>query len=386
MKKVYLLFIALLIMNLVHAQWQQTNGPYIGTINGFAISGNNIFAASSSGFCKSTDNGLNWTSLNTITPIFSIASDGNIILAGTGMNILLSNDNGASWITVYPEMGIVSSFAFNGDKVFTATEYGVYTSDREGFNWTFIDNSLISYLNYPASIFTKGDTIIVGACFGMAISRNDGLDWAYANNGLSCGVVNCITNIGDSILVGTNGGGIYLSADYGATWITKSKGLTYFDITAIGSNNGKVYAGTNSGGVFISKDNGENWESYNEGLPSNCTVNAFTFKNNEVFIGTSQNSIWRRSETESIDDFSDPYPGLNIFPNPATATISIELQMSDWNINSELAVYNPAGCLQKKQSFIDNKAQLNITTLSPGLYIIRVTSNNTVKVGKFVKE
>src|SRR5262245_3660128 len=46
------------------AQWQQTAGPGGGRVSAFAVSGTNLFAATSSAVFRSTDDGVSWTAAN----------------------------------------------------------------------------------------------------------------------------------------------------------------------------------------------------------------------------------------------------------------------------------------------------------------------------------
>jgi hypothetical protein len=92
MKRFFFLisFVIISLTPLSNAQdfWQQTNGPYGGTIQSFAInSSGNIFAGTVGGVYRSTDNGNNWTQINTgltsnIVNSLAINSSGNIF-AGT---------------------------------------------------------------------------------------------------------------------------------------------------------------------------------------------------------------------------------------------------------------------------------------------------------------
>jgi len=66
-KKLTIILTVLLATTITtHAQWQQTNGPYGGTIKCIAISGSNIFAgAGYGGVFLSTNNGSSWAEVNT---------------------------------------------------------------------------------------------------------------------------------------------------------------------------------------------------------------------------------------------------------------------------------------------------------------------------------
>jgi len=61
-----LFFLSLMHAGVAHAQWVQTNGPYGGMINSFAVTGANLFAGTyGGGVFLSTNNGTSWTEVNT---------------------------------------------------------------------------------------------------------------------------------------------------------------------------------------------------------------------------------------------------------------------------------------------------------------------------------
>ena len=65
MKKLLFLLYAIFVINIANAQWQQTSLD-TSTVTSLAISGSNIFAASSNageGVHLSTDNGNTWVTM-----------------------------------------------------------------------------------------------------------------------------------------------------------------------------------------------------------------------------------------------------------------------------------------------------------------------------------
>ncbi len=94
MKKILLVvFIAhcLLFIDSAHAQWVQTNGPYGGTVQSFAVSGTNLFAGTRGGVgvggvFLSTNNGNRWAAVNTglpqYTDVTALAVSGANLFAG----------------------------------------------------------------------------------------------------------------------------------------------------------------------------------------------------------------------------------------------------------------------------------------------------------------
>jgi ligand-binding sensor domain-containing protein len=129
-----LLLSGLLIATEAVAQnfWQQTNGPYGGTIPAFAIdSTGNIFAGTDGGgIFRSTDDGENWTPVNmglTNTSIWSfVVNSSGHIFAGTDGRFFRSIDNGTSWTPV--NTGLISNrvntFAINANGYIFAGTHG----------------------------------------------------------------------------------------------------------------------------------------------------------------------------------------------------------------------------------------------------------------------
>ena len=114
------------------ASWTAINNGLTNTdVSSLAISGNNIFAGTSSGVFLSMNNGASWTAINnglTSTNILSLAISGNNIFAGTIDGVFLSTNNGSSWTAVNNGLTniYVISFAISGNNIFAGTGSGVW--------------------------------------------------------------------------------------------------------------------------------------------------------------------------------------------------------------------------------------------------------------------
>ncbi len=74
-----------------------------------------------------------------------------------------------------------------------------------------------------------------------------------------------------------------------------------------------------------------------------------------------------------------------VYPNPATDVLNININNSSFK-NSEVVVYNISGTEVLKTNMAANNAQLNIETLSNGVYFVKVSNQNGFnKTVKFVK-
>jgi photosystem II stability/assembly factor-like uncharacterized protein len=110
-KQLLILLLVSLGSNTAPAQWVQTNGPYGGLVNCFAVSGTNLFAGTRGGVFLSTNNGTSWTAVNTgltNTDVTSLAVSGTNLFAGTFGGVFLSTNNGTSWTAVNTGLRIYS--------------------------------------------------------------------------------------------------------------------------------------------------------------------------------------------------------------------------------------------------------------------------------------
>ena len=74
-----------------------------------------------------------------------------------------------------------------------------------------------------------------------------------------------------------------------------------------------------------------------------------------------------------------------VYPNPATDVLNINISNSSFK-NSDVVVYNISGTEVIKTNMAKHNAQLNIETLSNGVYFVKVTNQNGFnKTVKFVK-
>lgn len=84
--------------------------------------------------------------------------------------------------------------------------------------------------------------------------------------------------------------------------------------------------------------------------------------------------------TLGIEDFQDR--SVTIFPNPAADILNIDLQNDA--IVKEIRVYDALGRLVI--SVGADTSQLDVSTLSPGLYLVQVKTNQGVLIQKMIKE
>jgi ligand-binding sensor domain-containing protein len=279
MKNIFrFLFVALCLFETtksLQAQWIQTGGLSGAIVNGIAVHGTNLFAATSSGgIFLSTNNGTNWIAVNnglSRTDVYSLAVSDTNLFAGTGGGgVFLSTDNGTSWAAVNNGLAdvfsrdvraIVASPNVAGrTNIFAGTIGGVFLSTNNGSSWTAVNNGI-------------------------------------ANNGMSYDITSLVFN-GTNLFAGSNGGGIFLSTNNGTNWIAVNNGLTNTNVRSIAVSDANLYAGTDKG-VFHSTNNGTSWAAMNNGFPSGCFGLALTIAGSNVFAGTNGGGVYHLTDNDT---------------------------------------------------------------------------------------
>ncbi len=149
--------------------WEQTNGPYGGIIVELAINSSNghIFAGTSGGIFRSTNNGDSWTAVNTgltnpAVGSFAINPVTQVIFAGTiGSGVFRSSNNGDSWTAVNTSLTtlFIWFLAINpvtGD-IFAGTTDGVFRSTDNGDSWAKVTAGLTNLNVGSLAINASGD-------------------------------------------------------------------------------------------------------------------------------------------------------------------------------------------------------------------------------------
>lgn len=111
--------------------------------------------------------------------------------------------------------------------------------------------------------------------------------WARSP-GIDGGLIQSILVAGNTLIAGTDQGGVFRSTDNGASWAPS--GLPGEDVQTLVTSGGAIFAGTGRG-LFRSNDGGATWETANNGLPrtgSNTPRSILTLRSddNQLFAGT----------------------------------------------------------------------------------------------------
>ncbi len=262
-------------------KWEKIDHDFEGSVLDVSITNSNFYAATPNHLWLSTNYGKNWQFIDKGIDFnnFSIEKiavlDSNIFIGTRGNGLYKSSDNGNVWEKLengLPTNSIVESIIKKNSNIFVGTiNHGVFKSTNNGLSWAPLNIMGLSDLGVNGLGFIDTE-LYAATSLGVLVSKDDGLTWTVVNNGLKEIAVNCLTTIGQYIIVGTLTRGIYLSSDHGKTWNQSNNGLVNTIITALATDDKNLLAGTDGHGVFLSTNNEITWNQINSGIPEPVMV------------------------------------------------------------------------------------------------------------------
>lgn len=318
------------------AQWQQVGRLEGGSVAGFAVKENILFAATSKGgVFLTTNNGERWISLKQGLPADvqcrCLAVCGTSLLVGTQEHgVFLSANNGGWWTASnagLPDGTGVRCFEVRGPALFAGTSTSVFVSSDVGASWTGVNFGLPEGTGVHC-LASNGEEMLAATDDGAVyITADGGAQWTSAAKGLPEDVhIYCLAGYQGNRLAGTEMNRILIAPKDGKGW-KAIKGLPPGEVLCFAASGTTLFAGTGGGfdmmivkgsiiniphgaGVLMSTNAGVTWEKINEGLRPAPDIPAlrkrigFWIEEMAVcgpylFAGTEEGEIWRRPVPES---------------------------------------------------------------------------------------
>jgi len=409
MRKLLLVLFLVSFLN-AHSQWvQMTNGlPATTAVYSLTSIGTSIYAGTLSGVYHTSNYGVDWIPIGlSNNQIFGLNSLGNNLYAGTpDSGVFISTNNGVNWLwgglvkNIYCIM-VSGSTLFAGSVDYSTPSIGgVYRSTNGGLNWSFTSlNGSVTSMAVSGSYLLAGtDSSFSGG--NIFISSNNGNNWnrTYSINQ----AVYSLSSLGTSFLAGTydydeNPSGLYITTNNGILWTQSS--LNNKNVFSIVVSGNYIFAGIfhyyNPGGVLLSTNNGITWLNKNQGFGSSApAVRSLLINNGYIFLGSENNSVWRRtlSEAVSVGSTGSEVPSLfalrQNYPNPFNQSSIFKFQCSmKGHVN--VSVYDITG--REVRTLVNETLQpgtyevrFDGSELNSGVYFVRMTAGEFTDTKRMV--
>jgi len=295
--------------------------PYsFNTYDAYAVDGNNdyIFVGAKDGIYKSSKANINWVNSNNglaNQKVNAIYCRDSIVIIAMNNNIYKSNNNGNSWALTHAYA--MSTTTTNKIKNINDTLYilsrneGIYFSVNFGDTWMACNNNLANLS--IGGLTNYNGTLYLGNATGVFKNK---CNWMNVSNNLVCGsVLDIVKN--DSCIAAVNFANVSISKDNGDTWSTSTTTFTsgvFYSV--INVNNSFFFSAQSSNpsisgrGNFISSDNGNSW-NYLSNLPNYGDPYLLSNNGNKI-IAYTDNHIYL--SVDSGLTWSDISPSSQLIP------------------------------------------------------------------------
>ena len=345
--------------------------PFSMNPNQLFSNGNNLWAATSAGLYKSTDNGVTFNYAGNNIPfsasVTSIVAQGDTAYCGTTNGSYFTTDGGQLWMPItHPVLGSTIycySWKIAGNTVFAGfTNNGVYscTLGQTNFN-SFGTNYTPNNLAWQLA--TDGNYLFAATSEGVYSCPVSGGSWQDQNSNITRARTRVAYADNQVILAGSGAfTGLYRSTDGGQTWQLTSlqqqfrlfgHGLRYNQRIFLPSNTGlhytddlgvtfntplttpypsydiKIYGdrliACGGANVLQSTDNGVTWSILGTGIPSSRTVYCLHVYGSKILAGTN-NGLYRYDPITGIwSNYSQGITGNAAVNNIAASGLSLVL-------------------------------------------------------------
>ena len=294
--------------------------PAESRINALEVAGLITVAGTDHGIFISRDGGLNWQpasqGVGTEARVLCLTTQAGRVFAGTHQQgVLASSDGGATWQDVNHGMTDrhVRSLLAAGTNLYAGTDReGVFVSMDAGASWTnqraglpkssqVFDLAAVGEMVF-AALYSQGlyrwsaqDGLLAKAGGAPASSTADS-ESSKDGRWLKAGEVAPLELVatGNTLVVGHNPGGVFVSEDLGKTWQDGNFGLPVnAPVWTLAAGEGQVLVGTTGKlglgaedvSLFASKNEGKSWSRSDTGLPASSAAVSFVVTKEFVLVG-----------------------------------------------------------------------------------------------------
>jgi photosystem II stability/assembly factor-like uncharacterized protein len=344
----------------------------------------------------SRDDGTIWEPLTTINQgprngfYYTIATDSGsgVYAFNTDYDMSYqSSDDGKSWTDGYGSfytttpLGRTYALWNNGRVAFT---------DNQGSTWSSYKVHQVPSGTFFSFCSNTNGYLLAGSKDNIWRMKVGDTNWTYCGIGtLGTKVGSLCSTFSGDVYAGSLFQGVYHSSDNGVTWEHIVDSLTCLNVNGLACDRaGTVYVAT-SNGVFRYHTDSKIWEDISEGLGTRDVSSVCVTRQGKLFAGTNGMGVYKFNTLVA----SAPTPSLRhdnvwlqVYPNPATGKFTISYTLSEFS-TATVEMIDELGRTVLHQDINSRPSyslEINNSQLSPGVYIVKLTSQHGTASEKII--
>ncbi|NUN09053.1 MAG: T9SS type A sorting domain-containing protein [Ignavibacteriaceae bacterium] len=396
MKRFFLVVLSgfVFISPLIYPQWiEQTSGITSHIISVNSVDADHAWAGADSKILITTNGGSTWQSVSVpFTPqqIHFFNSTTGIVCAD---EIYKSTNGGLNWVRL-GSLTNIENICFLTNEIWWAIADGgyVYKTTDAGATWTNQSNPWTGPV-YSVYMINENIGFITASSGRLIKTTNGGLNWIQQPNvGSSHHKSIWFTDQNTGVLAAN--GCIYKTTDCGATWNTISL-TTYWDYYYFTCNNTSKIWMICTGGIYTSADNGDNWVK--EPTPTFGYASWYWYQlcfcsaNTGWLVGSSGKIVkytGSSSDADQPDIVTGSFSLSQNYPNPFNSNTVISYRLAQRG-QVTLKVFDLLGnevrmLLNKEQDAGIYSVNFPAGELPGGIYYYRLNSQGSGSTKKLV--
>ncbi len=310
-----------------------------------------------------------------------------------GMKLFKTVDGGVNWTETQSSLDIVPMIIRFADESngILCSDFNIYRTDDSGATWQVITDPDL-FTNYTSDIVyrTANKVFLCGedwSGIGIVTSEDGGISWDKIpiddyNNGYDI----CFAN--DNLAFIASDNSIFKSADGGQTWskciVNTVHEIKFKKISFPTPDIGYAVGHGLYENLFKTTDGGDHWEPVNSGTTTN--INSLHFFDELHGLVFGEWGLEMRTTTGGIVTVEDPielsnHSQVEIYPNPSSGMIHIDLATHSEEQNSKIVITNILGAKVKSIELKNSVSSLdlNCSAFDSGIYIFQYYEGNSLK-------
>jgi photosystem II stability/assembly factor-like uncharacterized protein len=416
MKKTLLLSIAPVLIGLnLYAQWETLSSGVTESLNSVCfIDSNTGYTVGNQGtILKTIDGGTTWniqSSKTDLELIYVCSPEVNtvFVVAVNGM-ILKTSDGGTNWmvqltgtdftLTDVYFMGANSLFAV-GSHWDSAVILSAINGEAWNIQYAVITEWPVAWLS---SIYFSDSNTGYAAGGRAHANQTEGLLLKTTDGGITWDVLPTETvPLNSAFFTGSDkgyiaggfcnetgcSGEILKTSDGGTTWITQNIPPNTETLNSVCFSDGNTgFIAGDNGIIFKTIDGGTTWSFQYSNVNQHLNTIYFPDITTGYIVGDSGTILKTTNGGFPVGmDEKQQMSSLNIYPNPATDQLTIELSEPGSNINGTITIFGMSGLALIQQQVRDSRTEINISSLPKGVYFVKLSNIENNEFKQFIKE